>query len=296
MQRRVIDPWWRSVRRWLLQVEPRSLPISQRMLRQRLEREVPVDREALMAVCNEYRLRAGNLAGRVALEQIVSAGRRALAQEAEVRQVSPRRTLRERLIDGEEWNEVAKGGAIFNLRDPALLRELAQRGGQITGTVTRTMLDDLHAVLEREVYRGGQAPGHIAEVLETIFPPTYRNRGLTIARTEMAHAQGLVTHATYERNGVAQKQWFALLDAKTRPDHAAAHGQVRGISAAFDVGGEAMAHPGDPAASAKNVINCRCDELPVVDGTTALPAQPWTGGYQPLTAAAKTSAAPIAKR
>lgn len=245
-------------------------------------------------VAAEYRLRTANLAGQVALELIVSAGRRWLrtAQEAAVR-VSPRRTLRERLIAGEEWDEVAKGGVLFNLRDPQLLRELQQTGGKITAAA-QTMLDDFHAVVAREIYRGGQAPGHIAQILDEIFPPTYRNRGMTIARAEMAHAQGLVTHATYERNGVGQKQWFALLDENTRPDHAAAHGQVRAMAQAFDVGGEAIQHPGDPAASAENVINCRCDELPVVDGATALPAQPWTGGYQPLTDAAKTSAAPIA--
>jgi SPP1 gp7 family putative phage head morphogenesis protein len=249
------------------------------MLRQRLESAVPVDREALASVCSEYRLRTANLAGQWALEAILTSARRWLRNPREAAvQVAPR-TLRERLIAGEEWQQVTEGW-VFNLRDPALLRQLEVRGTQITGEVTSTMLADLRAVLEREVYRGGQAPAHIAEELETIFPATYRNRGLTIARTEIGAAQGLVTHETYERNGVGQKQWMALLDGKTRPAHAEAHGQVRALDEVFTVGGEAMMHPGDPAASPENTVNCRCDELPVIDDSTALPAQPWVGAEE----------------
>ncbi len=47
-------------------------------------------------------------------------------------------------------------------------------------------------------------------------------------------------------------------DSKTREDHAEADGQEVGMDEPFDVGGEQLMYPGDPAGSAGNVINCRC--------------------------------------
>jgi len=296
IQKRVIDPWRRQVRQWLEGLVAQELPVSPDMFRQLLEREVPVDRALYYAVIDEFRLKTANLAGQAALDKIVATTRRFVRTgeaEARVEEVG-KRTLAERLQAGEEWNAVATGGTIFNLRDPALLRELKQRGAGITGDPTTTMMDELHSVLERKMYREGQGPAVVAADLDGVFPPTYAGRAENIARTEMRIAQGIVTHATYEKNGVDQRQWFALLDGNTREEHAAAHGQVRGMDKPFEVGGEAMMHPGDPSASVENIARCRCDELPVIDGESSLPAQPWVGGYQPLTAEARANAAPIA--
>jgi len=54
------------------------------------------------------------------------------------------------------------------------------------------------------------------------------------------------------------KVWMANHDAKTRPDHAEADGQEVGMDESFDVGGEQLMYPGDPAGSPGNIINCRC--------------------------------------
>jgi hypothetical protein len=295
LEARVLAPWWRAVRAWLRGLDAQTLPASAAMRRQALERAVPVDRQELFAVMSEYNLQAANLAGAAALETIVQAMRRGGEAFVRAEEAAGPRTLAERLQAGEEWEQVASGELVFNLRDPKLLRALAARGEKITGEVSQSMIDDLHALLERDIYRAGMNPVAIADELETIFPATYRDRAINIARTEMAVAQGMVTHATLVENGIEQRQWFAFMDSATRPEHAAAHGQVRGINEPFDVGGEALMHPGDPAGSAANVCGCRCDELPVVGEGTALPAQPWLGGYQPLTAAAKANAAPISE-
>lgn len=83
-----------------------------------------------------------------------------------------------------------------------------------------------------------------------------------IARTE--------THIALERGaweaarslGVRLvKEWATMDDIKTRPSHAAADGQMREIEEPFSVGGESMQYPGDPTASAKQVVNCRCTAL-----------------------------------
>jgi len=80
-----------------------------------------------------------------------------------------------------------------------------------------------------------------------------------IARTE--------THTSIERGAFEAanslgarmtKEWVSREDGSVRPDHARAHGQVQDIQTPFLVGGESMMHPGDPAASAKQTVNCRC--------------------------------------
>lgn len=55
--------------------------------------------------------------------------------------------------------------------------------------------------------------------------------------------------------------WDASSDSRTRPEHAAAHNQIRPISDPFDVGGYALMFPGDPAGPAHLTVNCRCTRL-----------------------------------
>ena len=47
-----------------------------------------------------------------------------------------------------------------------------------------------------------------------------------------------------------------------KPSHA--DGQEVGIDEAFDVGGEALMYPADPAGSPGNIIRCRCTSSPII--------------------------------
>jgi hypothetical protein len=58
-----------------------------------------------------------------------------------------------------------------------------------------------------------------------------------------------------------QKRWEAILDGKTRTDHAIADGQVVSVDEPFLVGGEPLMYPGDPLGSVANTINCRCTAI-----------------------------------
>ena len=58
-----------------------------------------------------------------------------------------------------------------------------------------------------------------------------------------------------------QKRWEAVLDGKTRTDHALADGQVVTVDQSFFVGGELLMYPGDPLGSVSNTINCRCASI-----------------------------------
>jgi hypothetical protein len=69
-----------------------------------------------------------------------------------------------------------------------------------------------------------------------------------------------------------QKRWIAVHDNRTRHAHLSADGQTVDSTAFFTVGGEQLEFPGDPEASGKNTINCRCfaEDVAVRDGNGRL--------------------------
>jgi hypothetical protein len=56
------------------------------------------------------------------------------------------------------------------------------------------------------------------------------------------------------------KQW--LWSGKSRQTHSAISGQIRKVDEPFEVAGEALMYPRDPAGSAQNTINCGCESVP----------------------------------
>ena len=66
------------------------------------------------------------------------------------------------------------------------------------------------------------------------------------------------TRITADTGRAADIVWVAILDARTRPDHALANGQRQPVGSPFSVGGETLRYPGDPAGSPSNTVNCRC--------------------------------------
>ena len=102
--------------------------------------------------------------------------------------------------------------------------------------------------------------------------PEWRLR--MIARTEaMASVNGGTIAAaratTAETGQELLKVWLATEDERTRPEHADADGQTVALSEPFEVDGEALDYPGDPAGSEGNVINCRCTILQVTPAEVA---------------------------
>jgi len=85
-----------------------------------------------------------------------------------------------------------------------------------------------------------------------------------LARTELTRAyngggfEGAVALGEY---GPVEKSWSSGLDDRVRDTHLQADGQFRPVSEPFDVGGEALMFPGDPAGSLAETISCRCTAL-----------------------------------
>jgi hypothetical protein len=88
-------------------------------------------------------------------------------------------------------------------------------------------------------------------------------RGETITRTEMGRIFEMSTQVRLEEYKEAvpnlKKKWQSSpMRPTARPEHHTAEvdGQIREIDEPFDVGGEQLMYPGDPAGSAENTINC----------------------------------------
>jgi hypothetical protein len=95
---------------------------------------------------------------------------------------------------------------------------------------------------------------------ETLNDPAFnRARSLVIARTESTKAanHGInlgAQSSDYEVN----KFWINTKDKRTRRSHLAMTTERIAINQPFIVGGVLMMYPGDPSATAAEVVNCRC--------------------------------------
>jgi hypothetical protein len=92
-------------------------------------------------------------------------------------------------------------------------------------------------------------------------------RAVTIARTEgvriMSEAQQMaltqVMEDTELDSGDVRQTWHTNMDGRERLTHGLMNGQRRALGVPFDSpGGAQLRYPGDPAAPADEVCNCRC--------------------------------------
>lgn len=96
----------------------------------------------------------------------------------------------------------------------------------------------------------------------------YAARLRTLARTA---ATANAAHRT-ATSDLARKRgrlrWVTVHDARVRPSHVEADGQVQDLGTPFHVGDAHLLYPGDPAGPLKETANCRCILIP----TDARPA------------------------
>lgn len=101
-----------------------------------------------------------------------------------------------------------------------------------------------------------------------------------IVRTEVIGGLNKGSLSAYQRSPVVEKKtWLTARDGRVRPtkpghfNHKAADGQTVAKLDPFSVGGESLQHPGDPSASAGNIIRCRCAMKPVISQVTPAAVQ-----------------------
>lgn len=89
------------------------------------------------------------------------------------------------------------------------------------------------------------------------------NRSVTIARTEVGSAYNASRFVEMGEQGFAKHEWIASVDDLTRESHAESDGEVRAIGEVFPCG---LSYPMAPGGDPGNVINCRCETIPAVEG------------------------------
>lgn len=141
--------------------------------------------------------------------------------------------------------------------------------------LTRNLLvripDDVYNAIFYEISVGtanGESQETIAaridQTLLTSGSEWWQNRAKVIARTETNRAwnAGQLAAAQYYEPPTGPgwvKVWDTDVDGHERPAHKRAEGQTRRLTDTFQVGGEDLRFPGDPAGRPDNVINCRCE-------------------------------------
>jgi SPP1 gp7 family putative phage head morphogenesis protein len=139
----------------------------------------------------------------------------------------------------------------------------AHAGDQING-IAQSVVDQI-ATIVSDMTRQGKGPAAIAREIRKQAPALARSRAASIARTETHNAAMAAIEASMKHKNIeiASKTWHAVGDRRTRPTHAAAHGQSVPFNEPFTVGGAQLMRPGDGSLGAgpEEIVNCRCSVL-----------------------------------
>jgi uncharacterized protein with gpF-like domain len=130
-------------------------------------------------------------------------------------------------------------------------------------SVHQTLIDAIVAVIANG-YENNLSVADITRNLQNKFG-WYKYQALRIARTETTTATNFATVVAAQNSDfVLEKTWISVQDNRTRRppnsiyDHLDMNGVKVGLNQPFFTSGENIMYPGDPNASAGNVINCRC--------------------------------------
>lgn len=116
----------------------------------------------------------------------------------------------------------------------------------------------------------GESIDKISQRLAATVTDMSHTSAIRNARTMTTSAQNGGRIDSYKRAegmGIKMLQvWMATLDDRTRHEHRQLDGQKRKVGEAFEVEGEKIFFPGDPAADPALVWNCRCTLIGEVEG------------------------------
>lgn len=158
---------------------------------------------------------------------------------------------------GDAMFHVFNPDGAFNVTDPGVRQALSARVTKVVG-VNQTTEDSIRTVLQNGE-DAGDTISKIAANVRDVFDQASGYRAETVARTEGLGAINESAHLAAEQSGVvAQKEWLAISDDRTRPSHEDADGETVEMDDVFSMG---LAFPGDPEGDPEETINCRCTVL-----------------------------------
>lgn len=125
----------------------------------------------------------------------------------------------------------------------------------------------------------GESIPNIIKRTDSIFGSN-KTAAIRAARTACTSAENAGRVSSYERAadlGIPLVQeWMATLDERTRETHRAADGQQVEVGEKFNVGGEELEYPGDPAGDPSETYNCRCTLRARVKGFEKASGERWS--------------------
>lgn len=207
------------------------------------------------------------------------------------------------VLDDEDLDDVGLGRAtvIDTGGDPLFMNESATRHLASARDRFLAVGDDTWAEARQSLLdsmaRGDGSDATARRLREVV--DVGRSRAAAVARTEVISAANAGSTARVRSMGAdapRYKQWLATMDARTRPTHRHADGQVVPLTDRFDVGGARLDYPGDPSGPDAEVIQCRCSVLyvddPAGEDLSAIPGRQ-RGGVDPDTGEIAPAAAGI---
>ena len=171
----------------------------------------------------------------------------------------------------KNFERLVKRQDVSNYKD-TWQETFAAEGKRIAGKRVTLVQGTAKATLTKELTRFMRNPEFMSlnereasRVLRSRFNQYSNFQAKRLVRTEATNAANLgVMRSALDMFGAdsLEKEWIAALDERVRSWHGEANGQVVAFNEKFSVGGELLDRAGDPAGSARNVINCRCSIAP----------------------------------
>jgi len=132
------------------------------------------------------------------------------------------------------------------------------------GDTSKVLLQKLLKELVPEILDSGAGGGAATTMLRDRIASQWHEmkyyRTERIARTEVNRASNFGSLKGMQTVDEQQdKVWISSFSPESRDTHMAADGQTVDINEPFNVGGEDLMYPCDPAGSAGNTVNCLCD-------------------------------------
>jgi len=158
----------------------------------------------------------------------------------------------------EVFGRTGDEGSVFDFQNKRITNYLDKQSAKFAKKVNDTTIKQLRKELQAGIDANETIPQFRKRITDT-FDDARGFRAERMARTELGSADNFGrVEAMAQSPVVTHKIWVSVLDNVTRDAHLDADGQRVKKSEDFDVGGEDLNFPRDPAGSAENIINCRC--------------------------------------
>lgn len=129
---------------------------------------------------------------------------------------------------------------------------LRKRAEMLADSVNGTTLENLTGTIAEGI-DAGEGIGEMTDRIQSVYSDLSDYRAERIARTETTASNNEGFIEAYKQSGVAtHKEWIAVMDERTRPEHAALNGEVVPLDSKFS---NNLTYPQEP--------NCRCVIGPV---------------------------------